>query len=179
MAESFPPLPFVLTDLRVELIECPCVAILRYFDSSGAFAQMLRDHLGVAAPEPGRVVRALAPDMTLAWRSPTETVMVAADPAALAALAAALAEASDGCLIDLTGAIKILRLSGRKIPDLLCRLGGTACVPAVGEARRGRLADVAVMALCLDKAQTDLLVDRAYLPHLLDWIRETLLDFAA
>jgi hypothetical protein len=81
--------------------------------------------------------------------------------------------------VDLSGGVRIVRLTGNRIADLLCRLGGAASVPAPGEARRSRLADVAVLALSINPGETLLAVDRAYLPHLLAWIRETLLDFEA
>jgi hypothetical protein len=40
------------------------------------------------------------------------------------------------------------------------------------------MADVPVLALSVRAGETLLIVDRAYLPHLLAWIRETMLDFA-
>ena len=82
-------------------------------------------------------------------------------------------------MVELTGGLRIVRLTGSRIADLLCRLGGTASVPVAGEARRSRMADVPVLAISLRAGETLLVVDRAYLPHLLEWIRETLLDFEA
>jgi hypothetical protein len=41
------------------------------------------------------------------------------------------------------------------------------------------MADVAVVALSVREGETQLLIDRSLLAHLLSWIRETLLDFAA
>ena len=80
-------------------------------------------------------------------------------------------------MVELTGGLRIVRLTGLRIADLLSRLGGTASVPAPGEARRSRLADVPVLAISLRAGETLLVIDRVYLPHLLAWIRETLLDF--
>jgi len=80
-------------------------------------------------------------------------------------------------MVELTGGLRIVRLTGLGIAELLCRLGGTASVPAPGEARRSRMADVPVLAISLRAGETLLVVDRVYLPHLLGWIRETLLDF--
>ena len=77
------------------------------------------------------------------------------------------------------GGLRIVRLTGQRIADLLSRLGGAASVPAVGEARRSRMADLAVLAISVRAGETLLVVDRVYLPHLLAWIRETLLDFEA
>ena len=39
------------------------------------------------------------------------------------------------------------------------------------------MADVPVLAISLCAGETLLVVERVYLPHLLGWIRETLLDF--
>jgi hypothetical protein len=179
MADPFAGLPLAVADLKVELIEAPCAGSLRYFDPTGLLAQAVHTACGVALPGTGRAVSTPRGDLILAWRSPTETVLLAADQAALAALGTAVAAATDGYLIELTGAVRVLRLSGVRIADLLCRLGGTASVAQPGESRRSRLADVPVLTLSLRRLETQLLVDRAYLPHLLNWMRETLLDFAA
>ena len=155
------------------------VATLRYFDRTGPFADAVRSAVGVALPEPLAARELVEGHLILAWRSPTETLCVTRNAARLAELAARLADAADGCLIDLSGGVRIVRLTGLRIADLLCRLGGTASVPRAGEARRSRLADVPVLALSVRAGETLLAVDRAYLPHLLAWIRETLLDFEA
>jgi hypothetical protein len=115
--------------------------------------------------------------LILAWRSPTETLCVTRSATRLAEIGASLAACAEGCMVELTGGLRIVRLMGVGIADLLCRLGGTASVPAPGEARRSRMADVPVLALSLRAGETLLVVERVYLPHLLGWIRETLLDF--
>ena len=150
------------------------VGTLRYFDRAGPFAEAVRSAVSAALPEPLAARELMEGHLILAWRSPTETLCVTRNPARLAELAARLADAADGCLIDLSGGVRIVRLA-----DLLCRLGGTASVPHAGEARRSRVADVPVLALSVRAGETLLAVDRAYLPHLLAWIRETLLDFEA
>ena len=93
-------------------------------------------------------------------------------------IAARLAGLADGCLVSLTGGLQVLRVTGERIADLLCRLGGTGSIPRPGEARRSRMADVPVLAVSLTARETLLVVDRAYTEHLMGWIRETLLDFA-
>ena len=155
------------------------VATLRYFERTGAFADAVRAATGAALPQPLAACEVAATQLILAWRSPTETLCVTRSAARLAELTERLASAIDGCVVDLSGGTRIIRLTGLRIGDLLCRLGGTASVPAPGEARRSRLADVPVLALSLRPGETLLAVDRAYLPHLLAWIRETLLDFEA
>jgi len=178
MADPFAKWPLVLSGLNVDLLETAYCASLRYFSATGAFAEAVRAGCGVLLPGPGRAVSTPGGDMVLAWRSPTETVLLAAAASGLDALGACVAAATDGCLIELTGALKVLDLSGERIAQLLCRLGGSGCVPQPGEARRGRLADVPVLALSLQTYEVQLLVERPYLPHLLNWVRETLLDFS-
>ena len=150
------------------------VATLRYFTREGEVADTVRALTGRPLPE---VLEAREEaQLILAWRSPTETLCITRSTTRLAELGASLAASADGCLVELTGGLRIVRLTGLRIADLLCRLGGTASVPAAGEARRSRLADVPVLALSVRTGETLLVVDRAWLPHLLAWIRETLLD---
>ena len=162
-------------DVRVD--ETLQAATLRYFAGDGAFAAAVREASGVALPEVLRATSARSAELILAWRSPNETLLLAGEPA-LSELEARVAQAADGCLVNLTGGLKVLRVTGEGIPDLLCRLGGTGSIPQLGEARRSRLADVPVLALSVRPGEMLLLVDRAYAEHLMGWIRETLLDFA-
>jgi hypothetical protein len=168
------------------------VATLRYFSADGAFAQALREALGALPPSvlqafalpsgPGTPAAAApeppAAQLLLAWRSPTETLCLTASAATLAQLRARVARRTDGCLVELTSGLQVLHLSGERIAELLSRLGGYGSAPQPGEARRSRLADVPVFAFSVQPGETRLLVDRAYLPHLLDWIRETVRDLA-
>jgi len=163
--------------LTLRLDETRQAAALRYFEAGGAFARAVHAATGVALPAVLGAVEAGAGELTLAWRSPRETLLLTPSAARLAQLEEQLAGAGEGCLVNLTGGVQVLRLTGDRIADLLRRLGGTACVPAAGEARRSRLADVPVLALCVRAGETLLVVDRGYAEHLLLWIRETLLDF--
>ena len=151
------------------------VATLRYFTRDGSFADAVRAATGM--PLPAVLEAREQAQLILAWRSPTETLCVTRSAPRLSELAARLADAADGCMVELMGGLRIVRLTGRRIADLLCRLGGTASVPAPGESRRSRMADVPVLALSVRAGETLLILDRAYLPHLLAWIRETMLDF--
>ena len=167
------------------------VATLRYFPAERAFAHALREALGTELPA---VLQAIAVSprhgtfpaaseempvtpLILAWRSPTETLCLTHTPGTLAQLRSLVAGRTDGCLVDLTAGLEVLRLSGERIAELMSRLGGYASMPQPGEARRSRLADVPVLAVALHPAETRLVVDRAYLPHLLGWIQETVRDF--
>lgn len=153
------------------------VATLRYFARGAEFAQAVRAATGVELPP--ALAALCGPDgaLILAWRSPTETLCLTPDAARVAALASHLSGAVEGCLVDLSGGLRVLRLTGARIADLLCRLGGTGSVPQPGDARRSRLADVAVLALSVRAEETLLVIERSLLPHVLAWIDAILADF--
>jgi heterotetrameric sarcosine oxidase gamma subunit len=158
------------------------IASLRYFDADGVFAAAVRSVVGMALP--GVLQAAMVPASSgagafiLAWRSPTETLLLGIDGERFSNVVAALADAGEGCIVDQSGGLWVLRVSGERVFDLLARLGGSASAPKIGEARRSRLADVAVLALCVRPDETLLIVDRVYVDHLLTWIRESAADFA-
>jgi heterotetrameric sarcosine oxidase gamma subunit len=162
--------------LSVRADEALQVATLRYFAPDGEFAEAVHEVTGLALPQTQQALTADG-QLILAWRSPTETLCLAANPARLVQIAARLAGRADSCLVGLTGGLLVLRVTGERIADLLCRLGGTGSIPRPGEARRSRMADVPVLAVSLTASETLLVVDRAYAEHLMGWIRETLLDF--
>src|ERR1700688_4724171 len=82
------------------------IASLRYFDPAGLFAVEVGEVLGGSLPEPLRAHRrqraagGAGSELVLAWRSPTETLLVTADAGWLAAVSAFAAGRSDGCLVD-------------------------------------------------------------------------------
>jgi hypothetical protein len=167
-----------LAGLRVSVDEALQVVALRYFERGGPFATRVRAATGVELPKPLEAFTAAGGELILAWRRPTETCGVTASAERVSQLARELAGGTDGCLVDLSGGLKVLQVTGERTAELLCRLGGSGCIPRPGEARRGRLADVPVLALSVRPHETLLVVDRAYLPHVCGWIRETLLDLA-
>ena len=175
MAENPATSRIASADLVACMEETMHVATLRYFTREGALADAVLREAGI--PLPAVLEAREEAELILAWRSPTETLCVTRSATRLAELGARLAACAEGCMVELTGGLRIVRLTGLGIADLLCRLGGTASVPAPGEARRSRMADVPVLAISLRAGETLLVVDRVYLPHLLGWIRETLLDF--
>jgi heterotetrameric sarcosine oxidase gamma subunit len=151
-----------------------CAATLRYFDAAGSFAAAVAAAAGAPVPAPGHAL--LCPGLVLAWLRPTETLALSEDAAPLDELKERLAQAAGGHVVDLTGGLKGFRLSGAGAAQLLSRLGSTALALRVEEARRGRLADVPVLAVCLRAEETLLVVDRAYAEHLRGWIDATLAD---
>jgi heterotetrameric sarcosine oxidase gamma subunit len=164
--------------LSVRVDETLQVATLRYFAPDGAFAQAVHEVTGLALPQTQQALTASDGQLILAWRSPTETLCLAGDSARLAQITARLTGLADGCFVNLSGGVKVVRVSGTRVSELLCRLGGTGSIPRPGEARRSRMADVPVLAVSLTTGETLLVVDRAYAEHLTGWIRETLLDVA-
>jgi sarcosine oxidase gamma subunit len=92
-------------------------------------------------------------------------------------LATRLAGATDAYVVDQSGGIWVLRLTGSRVTDVLVRLGSTTAIPAVGQALTSRLAEITVTAVCVREGEILLLVDRFYADHLLGWIRETIADF--
>jgi sarcosine oxidase gamma subunit len=98
------------------------------------------------------------------------------DRAAFDELERQLAAAPDGCMVNQTGGIAILRVRGGKARDLLLRLGAATAIPILGEARSGRLAELQVLTACLAPREFLLLVERVYANHLLEWIGATAAD---
>jgi sarcosine oxidase gamma subunit len=186
---------FSARELSVQWDHGLSVASLRYFDPAGPFAAEVGEVLGGPLPEPLRAHRRplrttvvsaetiaegtakAGSELVLAWRSPTETLLVTADAGWLAAIGGFAAARSDGCLVDQTGGILTLVVVGARAPDLLSRLGSTDAIPAFGEARTSRLAELSVMSLCARPGEIMLLVERVYVRHLVGWIRETVADF--
>jgi sarcosine oxidase gamma subunit len=175
--------------LTVDGIRGMCVASLRYFDPAGHFADVVKDLIGRPLPQPLRADSATLDSTALgsttlggdakfilAWRSPTETLLLSADRGAFASLEDSLANVPDGCMVDQTGGLCAVRVSGSRAEDMLRRLGSSASIPAVGEARSSRLADLQVLTLCVQPGTLILLVERVYLAHLLGWMSTTAAD---
>ena len=158
------------------------IGSLRYFDAAGPLTANLRSVLGGSLPGPLAAVRypgaQWAQDLILAWRSPTEMLIMTADGAAFDALARGAAEdRSAGYLVDQTGGLWAWQISGARARDVLERIGPAASIPAPGEARSGRFAELPVLALSVRAGEFLLLVERVYSEHLVGWISETAADF--
>jgi heterotetrameric sarcosine oxidase gamma subunit len=157
------------------------VASLRYFDRTGAFAAAVHDALGRPLPECLRAIRIEgamnATQFLVCWRSPTETLLFCGSRAAFGELGQRLAAAEDGCMVDQTGGVSVIRVRGPRAGDLLLRLGASTAIPGLGEALIGRMAEVQVLTACVLEGEFLLLVERAYARHLLGWIGATAADF--
>ena len=156
------------------------VASLRYFHPAGIFAAAVRETVGRELPEPLRAFQVGSatprPYVVLAWRSPTETLLLTNDRAAFGELERQLAAEVDGCMVNQTGGICVLRVQGLKAGDLLLRLGSATAIPDLGEARSGRLAELHMLTACVLPKEYLLLVERVYANHLLEWINATAVD---
>jgi heterotetrameric sarcosine oxidase gamma subunit len=148
------------------------VSSLRYFGRAGEFSSAIVSFLGVPLPQelgataaPGVLGRAI-----LAWCSPTETLMLCENEALIGQLQTHTAALDDGCVVDQTGGFTVLRASGAGVDELFARIGGQGCLPWIGESRRSRLAEVAVLALRIEPSEFFLVVERAYGTHLVGWI---------
>ena len=157
------------------------IASLRYFHHAGRFAAAVREAVGRTLPEPLRAFQvgsaAQGSYVTLAWRSPTETLLLSNDRGAFAELERQLAAAADGCMVNQTGGICVLRVRGEQAGNLLQRLGAATAIASLGEARSGRLAELHVLTACVQSGEFLLLVERVYANHLIEWIRATVADF--
>ncbi|HMK84774.1 MAG TPA: hypothetical protein VK437_02350 [Steroidobacteraceae bacterium] len=184
MASTERPIPGVeIAGLSVELERKLRIGSLRYFDARGPMEAALRELLGGALPQPLKARRYPLGDspgeLILAWRSPTETLLMTADSRAFAAIASGVARAAAaGCLVEQTGGLWAWRITGARTQDLLLRLGSVASIPGLGEARTSRVAELPALVLCVREGQILLVVERVYSEHLLGWIRETATDFA-
>jgi sarcosine oxidase gamma subunit len=157
------------------------IASLRYFDSAGRFAAAVHETVGRPLPEPLRAlqIEGATSDahLILAWRSPTETLLLTKDGVAFAELEQRLAAEADGCMVNQTGGLGVFRAQGRRVGDLLQRLGATTAIPSLGEACSGRLAELQVLTACVQAGEFLLIVEQVYANHLLEWIHATAADF--
>jgi len=173
-----------IAGLSIESVSPLWIAVIRFFDPSGEFMSGLADRVGGAMPGPLQALRyagnsgGAMPDsqILLASRSPNETLLMCNQAWVLAALENFAAGRSDGCVVNQTGAYRVWEIAGDSAPDFLARLG-SAALPALGEARMSRVAELTVMTLSVEAGSTLVLVDRLYSEHLAGWMAETLTDF--
>jgi hypothetical protein len=178
MAE--PPEILTAMDLSVRAQVTVPAASLRYFDPAAEFALAAGRFFGEPLPLRLRAVRHAAASgdggRVLAWRRSTETLLLAEDDTVIPRLTAQLQRFSDGCLVDQTGGVSRVTVSGNRTAQFLMRLGSAAAVPGVGESLSSRIAELTVLSLCVRPGEVLMLVDRSYLPHLMGWIRATVAD---
>jgi sarcosine oxidase gamma subunit len=154
------------------------IASLRYFDRAGPFTDAVSEELGCKIPASLGAARMEhgGGHSILAWRSPSETLFLCSAAEPFSALERRLAGAADGCLVNQSGGMWVVRVTGTEARGLLLRLGAATVLPQLGEARTGRLAELSVLTLSVVPQEYLLLVERVYAHHLLDWIQATAAD---
>jgi heterotetrameric sarcosine oxidase gamma subunit len=178
MAESPDLAPVEGLGLKVELEPRLHAASLRYFERDGAFTRVVQDVTGLNVPrDRGAAHRAVAATITtLAWRSPNETMLLTSDSELLDSLQTAAAALRDGCMVDQRGGILTFRASGNEVANLVAKTAGHGALPGLGESRRTRLAEVAVLLVRVRAEDILLVVDRIYAMHMMATIRVSAAD---
>ena len=100
--------------LSISLERALSAASLRYLDPAGEYARAAERVLGVKLPAALEAVTtsstAVRAECILAWRSPTETLLLSTQAAGFGQIAAQLIDAADGCTVDQTGALWAVRV---------------------------------------------------------------------
>jgi len=166
--------------LRVKLQPQWHTASLRYFAREGAFARWVSTATGLDVPSELRAAHAGDDDQLavtlLAWRSPTETILATRDAGLLDSLYTSAATRDGGCVIDQRGGLLVLHAQGPAVADLVARKAGHGAMPAIGESRRVRFAEIPVLIVKVRADGVLLIVDRIYAPHLMASIRASAAD---
>jgi heterotetrameric sarcosine oxidase gamma subunit len=171
----------VAPGLSIELEKGLEIVSLRRFDEHAVAPAALTAALeDVSLPATLKATSNAAQTLTLAWRSPTEIVLVGAGAGWAQATARALAAHRDwGCSVDQSGGVHVWRLRGARIRAFLERIGSADSMPDIGEARVSRIAELSVLAASVREGEVRLLVERVYSDHLQGWMTETAADFAS
>jgi heterotetrameric sarcosine oxidase gamma subunit len=166
--------------LKVELAPQLHVASLRYFERDGAFTRMVHRVTGLGVPNDRGAAHSadvVEHGITiLAWRSPSETTLLTTDSGLLDSLQTAAAALNDGCVVDQCGGMLVFRARGTEAANLVAKTAGHGAMPAIGESRRTRLADVAVLIVKVQAEECLFVVDRMYAPHVMSSIRVSAAD---
>lgn len=173
-----------IAGLSIKPVSPLWIATIRFFDPAGEFMSGLAGRVGGAMPGPLQALRYAGnpregtpqSDILLASRSPNETLLVCNEAWPLAALEDFAIGRSDGCVVNQTGAFRVWEIAGERACDFMARLGSVS-LPALGEARMSRVAELTAMTLSVQAGSTLVLVDRLYSEHLTGWMGETLTDF--
>lgn len=169
-------------DFRIELEPRLHAASLRYFERDGAFPRLVQRVTGLAVPDELRTAHsapATAGVTILAWRSPSETTLITSDDDLPDSLQAAAAAIHDGCIVDLRSGTLVFRARGQQVATVVARTAGHGAMPAIGDSRRARLAEVPVLLVKVQDDETLILVERIYAPHVMSVLRVSAADLGA
>jgi sarcosine oxidase gamma subunit len=173
--------PLVAPGITVALDPKMQVMSLRYFDSSGAFTAAAQRCLRLKLPfAPNAIeIREHERPALLAWRRPGECLLFTRDPADLEIVATATGGLIDGRAINLTGGVCVVRIAGPRTASLLARIGSHDSMPVPRSTRATRIADLPAFLVRSSGPEVYLLHDRAYLAHLMQWLRVSIDESAA
>lgn len=147
------------------------VAVIHQIGGGNQAADTVRE-LGM--PWPAGPLELVGDDRCrLAWRSPTETVVIARDPASLRPLLTVLEPGRDGLAfaLEVSEAMAVVELTGVRLDEWLARLVDASAIPRdPGSASPARFADVSVHLLRLGADRAWLLAERPLLPYVQDWL---------
>ena len=112
-------------------------------------------------------------DPYLAWRSPTECLLIGTDAQPVSHLLETLApgrsETAMAC--EMAEALAVFELYGPKLDDWLCHLVDSLSIPRErGRSSRARMVDIPVLLLRLRSDQLWLLADRTIAPYIRNWL---------
>jgi len=148
---------------------------VRYLDTGSTFVEQVQQRLRCRLPRPLEAIEwaetGSAAKLTMAWRSPTETLVLGGRTEVLSG-PGGLPESRDGWVVDMTGAWVVIRCGGSRLEEVFARLGGPGTLPAVGQAKGGRLAELPALALCVREGECEIVIEHYYAAHLLAWIRQ-------
>lgn len=155
--------------VAVRCIEPLAVVALRHLPGAGeALAAALRAAGLPGAPGPGQL---LGQGPWALWRSPSEVLLLDTGRAAADAAAAALADATLACAIEVSDGLLGLELRGSQVDELLRRLVDSHSLPVgPGSAGRARLADIAVTLVRHAPDRMWLLAERSHGHYVATWM---------
>ena len=112
-------------------------------------------------------------DPYVAWRSPTEKLLLSCRGEPLALALAALAPGKFDTLVstELSDALSVHELIGPQIDEWMAHLVDALSIPThAGMCKRGRMADAAVFLIRINYERLWLLSDSAIKPYVKDWL---------
>jgi hypothetical protein len=147
-----------------------CIASVRHLADSQDAQSRFRE-IGLSWPK--EICAFTGNDPYVAWRSPTEKLLLSCWGEPLALALAALAPGKYDTLVatDLSDALSVYELSGPQIDEWMAHLVDALSIPSLpGMCMRGRMADVAVFLIRLETEKLWLVSDSTIKPYVKNWL---------
>ncbi len=160
------------TAIVLQMVEPMHVLSLRHLPGGGASAlsDVMARHTVPGLPGPGH---SCGIEPRLIWRSPNEILLLTQDADLASALVAELRPAPGAlaCALDLSAGTLVVKLQGGKVEALLLRLVDALALPrGTDQASRVRVADIGAVVWRDAPDHVGLLVDRANVHYLAQWL---------